>query len=256
MTCEELEHGYELYLLGTLEAEERAELEAHLARGCPACTAGVAQARAVALHLGLAAPPAEPPVGLRARILDAVGAREPSRARGRLWKWAFAATALAALALVVLSAGLSREVGMLGQEIEALRVRAAEQRHVERGLIEQLNLYRQALRTITGPEVREVRFGAGPPSGRIFVAPRGLVMIVSNFPPPPPGRTYELWLIAANRPAPVPAGLFKPDASGNAIHVWPQPVEMAALKAFAISDEPPGGVPAPTGKILVTAPVR
>jgi putative transcriptional regulator len=81
MTCEELQSGYELYVLGTLEASERAELERHLACGCPTCEAAVARARELLVHLGAAAVEAEPPSDLRARVLAAIAADET-----QVWK--------------------------------------------------------------------------------------------------------------------------------------------------------------------------
>ena len=56
MHCEQLAPLYEEYALGVLEGEERAELDAHLARTCPTCTPGVAQARWVVAQLAHAAP--------------------------------------------------------------------------------------------------------------------------------------------------------------------------------------------------------
>lgn len=262
MTCEELQHGYELYVFGTLEAEKRAtvgpEIEAHLTRGCPTCTPAVAQARVLAAHLALAAPQAEPPAGLRAEILRAAAARAPEPAPARLafWKWGFAVGAVAAAALLIVSVGLLREVRTLESEIRASEDRARTQRERERGLVKRLASYRDAMQLMAAPETREVRFGPRQPTGRVFLQPRGLVLIASDFPKPPPGRTYELWLIAAGRPAPIPAGVFEPDAQGNAFHVWQQPIEVSAVKAIAVSDEPPGGVPAPTGKIILTVPVQ
>lgn len=265
MTCEELQHAYELYAFGTLEADERptigAEIEAHLARGCPPCTAAVEQARELAVHLALAAPQAEPPARLRAEILKAAApaaaARPPAPpARLVFWKWGFAASAVAAAALLLVSVGLFREARSLQSELRASEDRTRVQRQRERELVRRLSAYREALQLMTAPEAREVRFGPRQPSGRVFLQPRGLVMIASDFPKPPPGRTYELWLIAAGRPAPIPAGVFDPDPQGNAFHLWLQPIEVAAVKAIAVSDEPPGGVPAPTGKIHLTAPVQ
>ena len=38
MTCDELADLFELYALGLLEQEDRAEIEAHLGRDCAVCT--------------------------------------------------------------------------------------------------------------------------------------------------------------------------------------------------------------------------
>lgn len=70
MTCEELQHGYEPYIFGTLEAGERAKLEAHLARAPmaapfpPPATApiSVPQGRPASNHLGRPAVLADAPL--------------------------------------------------------------------------------------------------------------------------------------------------------------------------------------------------
>ena len=58
-----------LYALGALDSEEAREFEEHLARGCEACAAELREFETVAADLGLAAPEAEPPSGVRARLL-------------------------------------------------------------------------------------------------------------------------------------------------------------------------------------------
>jgi anti-sigma factor ChrR (cupin superfamily) len=61
-----------LYALGALEADEAREFEEHLAAGCAACEAELREFETVAGDLGLAATEAEPPAGVRARLLALV----------------------------------------------------------------------------------------------------------------------------------------------------------------------------------------
>jgi anti-sigma factor ChrR (cupin superfamily) len=61
-----------LYALGALEGEEAREFEAHLAAGCAACAEELREFETVAADLGLAAPEAAPPAGVRARLLSLV----------------------------------------------------------------------------------------------------------------------------------------------------------------------------------------
>ncbi|MFL6256503.1 MAG: cupin domain-containing protein [Pyrinomonadaceae bacterium] len=61
-----------LYALGALEGEEAREFEEHLAAGCAACEAELREFETVAGDLGLAAPEAEPPAPVRARLLALV----------------------------------------------------------------------------------------------------------------------------------------------------------------------------------------
>ena len=69
MTCEQLAQVYDEYALGVLEGEERAELEQHLARACPNCTPGVAEARGIVSSIGARCAYVEPSPELRAKIV-------------------------------------------------------------------------------------------------------------------------------------------------------------------------------------------
>ena len=61
-----------LYALGALEGDEAREFEEHLLAGCAACAAELREFEAVSDDLALAAPEAEPPAGVRARLLALV----------------------------------------------------------------------------------------------------------------------------------------------------------------------------------------
>ena len=80
------------------------------------------------------------------------------------------------------------------------------------------------------------------------------MLIAGSLTPLQPGRTYQMWIIPKGR-APVPAGLFKPDAQGNVIHTFGTQVDIAATGAMAVSDEPEAGSAAPTTTPFLVAPV-
>lgn len=91
--------------------------------------------------------------------------------------------------------------------------------------------------------------------GKVFwsaKARRG-VLLAGNLEPLPAGKQYELWVFAAGKP--VAAGVFDADASGRALFESPDLSAIEAAQNFAVTVEPRGGVPAPTGPIvLVGAP--
>jgi anti-sigma-K factor RskA len=72
---------------------------------------------------------------------------------------------------------------------------------------------------------------------------RGVVSMQS-LPAPPAGHDYQLWVLDPGAPAPISAGLIT-DSRSFAV----KPVSTAA-PGFAISLEPSGGQPEPTGPIL------
>ena len=71
-TDEEAAGRAALYALGALEGEEARDFEEHLAAGCEACAAELRLFEGVVADLGLAAPEAEPPAGVRSRLLALV----------------------------------------------------------------------------------------------------------------------------------------------------------------------------------------
>jgi anti-sigma-K factor RskA len=66
----------------------------------------------------------------------------------------------------------------------------------------------------------------------------------------PPQKAYELWLIPTSG-APIPAGVFKPDAHGSASVVNPPLPAGAEAKAFAITVENESGSATPTMPIVM-----
>jgi anti-sigma-K factor RskA len=77
-----------------------------------------------------------------------------------------------------------------------------------------------------------------------------MVFTASNLPALPPGRTYQLWVVTAQ--APLSAGLLAPDAQGGVSETFSTPPDIPQPVAIAVTIEPAGGVPAPTGdKYLV-----
>ena len=68
--------------------------------------------------------------------------------------------------------------------------------------------------------------------------------------PPNPGMTYQVWLVTDS--AKISAGTFQPDATGHAFMQAKYALDRNALKAVAITEEPAGGMPSPTGPIVVS----
>jgi anti-sigma-K factor RskA len=82
---------------------------------------------------------------------------------------------------------------------------------------------------------------------------RGLVLTASNLPALAPGRTYQVWVVTAQ--APLSAGLVKPDPNGQVTAMFNTPPDIPQPVAMAVTEEPDGGVPSPTGaRYLVGMP--
>jgi anti-sigma-K factor RskA len=81
-------------------------------------------------------------------------------------------------------------------------------------------------------------------------AQAGGVFVATGLPAPPEGKAYQLWAIAGTN-APVSAGVFTVDASGTgSLAVRPLP-GVSTVNAFAVTLEPAGGLPAPSGDMYL-----
>ncbi len=75
-------------------------------------------------------------------------------------------------------------------------------------------------------------------------------LVTHDLPRVQAGRTYQLWLVTAKAEK-ISAGTFNTDATGRAVVQATYPLAEADLAAIAITEEPTGGSPQPTGTILV-----
>ena len=97
--------------------------------------------------------------------------------------------------------------------------------------------------------------GSGPQPGAtgrvIWNEARGGYVYVAGLAPLPPDRAYELWTISGGTPR--PAGLLAVDASGTGGHRIEPAAGERSVDVFAITIEPGGGTPAPTGPIVLAS---
>ncbi|HTB10682.1 MAG TPA: anti-sigma factor [Bryobacteraceae bacterium] len=73
----------------------------------------------------------------------------------------------------------------------------------------------------------------------------------ANLPEAPAGRTYQLWLIRDKGTEIVSAGTFSGVAKELPSLQFASKVPMAGVKSLAVTEEPAGGSPAPTGRKLM-----
>jgi anti-sigma-K factor RskA len=76
------------------------------------------------------------------------------------------------------------------------------------------------------------------------------IMYASNVKPPRQGKVYQVWLIARGTTVPISVGTFMPDSTGSAVVSTRHPMEPGSLRRVAVTEEPDGGMPAPTGPVM------
>jgi len=244
-----------LYALGALQGEERQTLEKHLDE-CSTCRQEVERLRGDAALLAFSTSGPRPPARSRDRLLSAI-AKEPRRALVRQrtgWNWWASLGWAAALVAIVIGIVATDQNSHLRQRVGELEASSSLQ---GRQLLEAKRL----LATLTSPDAEHFTLVAGKtppqPQGKvIYVRGSGtVVFLASNMVPAPPEKAYELWLIPASG-APIPAGVFKPDAGGAAAVVHPPLPSGVEAKAFAITIEPEAGSPAPTSQPIMVGSSR
>ena len=239
MTHAEMDELYELYVLGALEPEPALEIEAHLHDDCIYCSERVREALQTTSALSALAEPVKPPNALRHRVLSSVAPAKQSRT----WAFGLAGLSAACIALAAFSLWSSGEMQKTREQLTAMRGERDE--------------LRSAIQLLTRSDTRAVQFGQteNAPHGSVLVSRTGgLVFVGSQLPVLPGDRTFELWLIPA-KGAPQPAGLFRPNPSGESVHISSVPVDASNTAAVAVSIEPPQGSTAPTTKPILIVPL-
>jgi hypothetical protein len=207
----------------------------------------------------------DPPAALRDRVLRSVGAPSVSRSRPATTAPAFRSW-LATAALLAVAAGLSvyslhlrSRITTLESELRDAILRADASNTQLAEVRRTASEAQSSVAVLTAPDTTRVELAgqtaAPQASGRAFWSrSRGLVFTASNLPALPAGRTYQLWVVTPQ--APVSAGLLKPDANGSVSVVFNPPANIPSATALAVTIEPEGGVPAPTGAMYLVGAAK
>jgi anti-sigma-K factor RskA len=247
------------YALGALDADDLRQLEEHLAAGCDECRRQLALWNRDLETLAAAVPPVAPSETTRARILRMTSGVAGAAPSPRRLPWWISLAAAALLAVAVW--GVAGQLRMRGDidRLQAERNRLARQ--VER-LDREVSQARdeaqrasQALQVVAAPGVQSVTLaGLGPApqaAGHTYINPlrHDALFYAFDLPALPQGKTYQLWYIAAGKP--VSAGTFAMDSQGLASVKVEQLPAVASIQAWAVTIEPAGGVPQPTGAMVL-----
>jgi anti-sigma factor RsiW len=258
MSCERRDDAG-AWVLGALDESDARRFAAHL-ETCDICAREVAELRMVADTLPLAAPQIAPPPELKERIMAAVRteaavleaagpeadiapaapprapvaeaprerARKEPAATKRSWAWlrrpvlALRPLPAAALASALLALGVGAGVLVSGGGTSA--------RVVQAQVVQPSAPAARASLTVSGDDRATLR--------------------VRNFPRPPSGRVYQVWVKRPGR-APAPTNALFDVRNGTATVAVPGSVE--GVEAVLVTDEPGGGSRAPTRSPVIVA---
>jgi anti-sigma-K factor RskA len=217
-----------------------------------------------------------PPPALAARVLAAAAAERSLRdTRGALQRWRLVGAVAASLAVVLAGllvasqrlaadrkaeiAGAREQQRDLARDNAALAAKLDAQTRQLAALEASVGAQAGVLRVLAAPRPRVATLAPKtdvPMQGRVLVDPAtgAAAALLAGLDPALAGRVYELWTIRGSE-APEPAGLLTVAPDGTA---WTRVERLSrpdAVTAFAVSIEPAGGSPSPTGPIVLVGPV-
>ena len=248
----------DLALLATRSAApgEIAAIEQHLAQ-CPLCRAEFEKLSSELAMVAMSVDQQQLPEGARERFIERIAESSapanvtsiaqpgPRRVFSNWIPWSLAAL----FAFIAVTMGF-RVRSLVRENREQTRMLAEFAYTQSRA--------QKVLDVLTAPDAQHVLLTtAGKPSlpsARAIYLPSkgGLILQASNMGQLTNEWTYELWVIPANGNAPIPAGLFRPDATGSASVVLPELPAGVQAKAFGVTVERAEGSQKPTLPIILS----
>jgi anti-sigma-K factor RskA len=266
---DELRELARLAPLGALLPDEQRRVALHAAEGCEECSAALREGDEALEVLALSAPPLAPSPRAREALLGSLGRAPVRRAPGlrtaprrRESGQRFAAVA-AGLALALSAASLAlvwRQTRDTQRALDAAEANVSERIAAEaqsrEALAARVGSFEQTLEARVASSVSlalagDASFGAANARVVMDAAGQQVLLLASRIPPLPAGRTYQLWVIVSGSPRSL--GVFAPDPEGRVVYVGSEPLELPTGVKAAISIEPAGGVPQPTGPIVLVS---
>jgi anti-sigma-K factor RskA len=272
MTWDEVKELAPLYVIGALDDKMAHDLEASLHGATPEQRRVVAKWLDVAALLPQALPLQTPPDHVKERLLNHIAEEaqktpieiaveestlkemaeraennalpfvQPRRSETRTARWILiAATALLAFTSAYLlsqNAKLARERDDLSKELGASR---------------------RQFDDIVSPKTKVIAMaGEEAPQANAKVVwdtnAQQWVIYIYDLPAPPSDKEYQLWYVTEK--AKISAAVFRPDEQGRTVlKLTLPPGALAGLAATAVTLEPKGGSPQPTGKFYLKASI-
>jgi anti-sigma-K factor RskA len=279
MTWKKVKAIAPLYVIGALDEKMAHDVEAAFHSATPEQQRVIARWREVAALLPQALPLQTPPDYLRERLLNRIAEEipqtpieiaveestlkeiaerdekkvlpfvQPRRAESRTARWLLiAATALLALASAYLftqSVKLARERDNLSRERNSLREELAERGR----LVDDIVSPRTRVIAMVGDETPQA-------NAKVFwdTEAQQWAIYIFDLPAPPSDKDYQLWYVTKN--AKISAAVFRTDEQGRTVLKLTLPPDaLAGLAATAVTLEPRGGSPQPTGKFYLKASI-
>jgi anti-sigma-K factor RskA len=248
MSHEHFESIAALDALGVASGGDVAALRLHLA-ACIPCRRARDEYGRVTTMFALALEPSAPPPGTRGQIRSRIAV--PSH-RLNVWGPATAATAASLMIALLGWRALTDD-----QNDQRALVARLERENVE--LAQRADKLSSELAALASAGTRTIALAgqeiAPAASAKVFLQPerRRALVFFYDLPQNSGEKSYQLWIIRADQPKPVSAGVFDVTKSGTAsLSIENLPVA-TEIKALAVTLEPRGGVEQPTNSAFYVA---
>jgi len=262
---EEFDELAALDAIGGASGDESRRLAEHCA-DCTPCSDALGDYRDAAAGFAIALAPIAPRRDARDILLRQIEAEAVADSRiaeatedavaavrRTIPSWWFAAAAVFFLALFGWSElrlrALDEEMRVLQTEKAALseeNMRLANETRAARARVESLRTANQILHLTASADTTHAH-------ANVFMdgARHRAVVVFENLEQNDSGHSYQLWIIRGDMKPPMSVGVFDADADGRGeFEVTDMPVDVP-IAGLAVTLEPRGGVPAPSGKVLL-----
>ena len=267
MSHDEASESLAAAALDALSADEQAAVLAHAAT-CPQCGPELEALRQAMAELGNSTPPVRAPASadveqrlkrIRMRLLARAQAdrapidisaapKSTATRRSSMGTWLALAAAIV-IVVLLLNQGRSTKADLAQANQAAAAATAALD--TARAKIAQ---DQREIKDLTGPSTEVVGLnttGAAEATALMFwdKTNNNWAFYAHHVAPLPAGKSYQIWLITPTQK--ISAGTFTPAADSSVEVHATYALPPNALKGVAVSEEPAGGAPQPTGRIVI-----
>ncbi|GJM15775.1 MAG: hypothetical protein DHS20C13_11020 [Thermodesulfobacteriota bacterium] len=258
------------YTLGVLDGNELKELEDYIRKNPGVYQELINENEAVFSQLAYVLKVSSPRPGLRNELLSDIQKEKKVyeiETKPPFWQrlqplWLGLGSAVAAILIISLftySSSLNNTVKEQQAKISNLEALISEKDSELALLQEEFGSQSEMLAFLDNPEVVIINLVKTEPNlkavARVLWNPGDdeALFYGINLPEVPEGKTYQLWAIAGEKPESL--GVFNVDNHGNNVHLIKSLSNFGDIGTFAVSLEPAGGVPLPTGKVYLAGEI-
>ncbi|MFZ0638423.1 MAG: anti-sigma factor [Candidatus Acidiferrales bacterium] len=254
------EEDLELLALGVIAPEETEPLRAHIA-SCAECSREFAEAQGRVALFALAAPPQDPPTSAKQRLFDKIRSERidaatferpstPTRVARPAAHWWNTVWVPAAAVLAVATIILWINDRHLGNQLQQMR-------GAEQNFQAQMQHEQALVSFLSAQDTKTVSLGPTPRVPKAWASLKynsrmGMICYTGDLPAPPPNKEYQMWIVPMVG-SPISAGAFMPASFTGGHMCMAKMPEGISCKAFGVTIEPMGGMPHPTGPVVLAS---